>query len=337
MPNRSYYKRLYIIIPFLFSLGLFGTLVYVFFQKTIAHPDFEQQLKDLLFIFISITIIFLFLIYFYAVKTISKWRNSVDETSSSYHTALQKMHKFRKIVTLLLRSELWLPGLKDFIDDEFEGLTYFEVKDFYKGKSKLAIEFLQEQHHYADTENLYLELKSLLYINPNQKVISKATVYPKSYKPKMVEKWHNYKCGSGLWYFFGYKYAIYKDSLDIEGISETKQDKMIHLARKMDAKNFEDSSFNELFLSKLGEYATKKIIPNLLAERLNGKEKLPVSITYLNILFVVLTVTGIILPLIYLLFNVSVLIIILSISFIISTVFFLSTTFFQFVFEEIDS
>ena len=60
-----------------------------------------------------------------------------------------------------MRSKIWLPGLKEYIDEEFSGLTFFQVKEFYKGKSKLAIEFLQEKNNYAGTENLYLELKSL--------------------------------------------------------------------------------------------------------------------------------------------------------------------------------
>ncbi|OAB78856.1 hypothetical protein [Cochleicola gelatinilyticus] len=336
MPNRSNHKQLYILIPFVFSLGLFGILLFVFHQKATVSLEFEKQLEGLLYIFIAISIVLLLLIYFYVVKTMSKWRNRVDDSSGSYNIVIQKMHDFRKIVTILLESKLWLPGLKSYIDDEFEGLTYFDVKDFYKGKSKQAIEFLQEDHHYGDTENLYLELKSLLFTNSLQKATPSITIYPKNYKPKLVEKWHTHKCGSGLWYFFGYKYALYKESLDIEGISEDKQDKMIQLASKMDPQVFEDSSFNELFLSKLGEYATKKIIPNLLSERLKNKAKLPVSVLYLNILFVIITCMGIILPLVYLLFNVPVQVLILSISFIISTVFFLSTTFFQFIFEEVD-
>ena len=89
------------------------------------------------------------------------------------------MHYFRNIIEILLNSKMWLPGLKDYIDDEYDGLTFFDVKEFYKGKSKLAIEFLQENHHYGDTENLYLEMKSLLFTKSKDKRVPKNVIYPK--------------------------------------------------------------------------------------------------------------------------------------------------------------
>ena len=118
----------------------------------------------------------------------------------------QKMHNFRTIIDILMRSKMWLPGLKEYIDDEFMGLNFFEVKEFYKGKSKLAIEFLQESHHYEDTENLYLEMKSLVMTSPKDKQIPEAIKYPRMYDKDMVSKWLEHKCGSGLWYYFGYKF-----------------------------------------------------------------------------------------------------------------------------------
>ena len=152
-------------------------------------------------------------------------------------------------------------------------LIFFEVKEFYKGKSKLAIEFLQESHHYGDTENLYLELKSLLMTKPKVRKLPKNIIYPKIYNKEILEKWLEHKCGSGLLYYFGYKYSIYKETLDIEAVFERHQDKIMSLANSIDPVIFEDSSFNEVFLSKLGDYMSNAILPKLfqLQEDVNTK------------------------------------------------------------------
>ena len=140
----------------------------------------------------------------------------------------QQMHNFRSIVELLIQiQDLACQDLAEYIDDEFAGLTFFEVKEFYKGKSKLAIEFLQESHHYEDTENLYLELKSLLMTHPKEKNIPESIRYPKIYNQDIVAKWLEHKCGSGLWYYFGYKYGSFKESLDYNAVFERHQEKIM--------------------------------------------------------------------------------------------------------------
>ena len=113
------------------------------------------------------------------------------------------MNAARKVIEIIYKSKLWRPEVKTFIDDEFEGLSFFEVKEFYKGKSKLAIEYLEEKKGQDDTDTLYLELKSLLYTEPKQKSLPNTIIYPLQYNPAILEKWLEHKVGSGLWYHFG--------------------------------------------------------------------------------------------------------------------------------------
>lgn len=232
---------------------------------------------------------------------------------------------------------MWLPGLREYIDDEFAGLTFFEVKEFYKGKSKLAIEFLQETHHYQDTENLYLELKSLLMTNPKQKTIPENISYPKVYERDIVEKWLEHKCGSGLWYYFGYKYGVFKDALDYNVVFERHQEKIMTLANSIDSSAFEDSSFNEVFLSKLGEYMVNEVIPKLFQFREKMDSKMPGIVRYLYTIFLFLVIFGILLPLAYLLFALPILSLIISIAFVVSIIFFLSISLYPFLQREANS
>lgn len=141
MRNKSFFKDLYAIIPLVFSGLLCITLVFLLWKKTNINQDFITTLKDSSSIFISISGFLSAIIMVYLVASVAGIKNNRLTIIDSLSKITQKMHNFRSIVETLLSSKMWLPGLKEYIDEEFEGLTFFEVKEFYKGKSKLAIDF----------------------------------------------------------------------------------------------------------------------------------------------------------------------------------------------------
>ncbi len=299
--------------------------------------EFAATLEGTTTIFISISGFLAAIIMVYlaaAAVGLKSTRSNAIEALSAY---TQKMHHFRNIIELLLRSKMWLPGLKEYIDEEFVGLTFFDVKEFYKGKSKLAIEFLQENNHYEETENLYLELKSLLMTDPKEKKIPENIRYPSFYSKEIVEKWMEHKVSSGLWYFFGYKYGDFKKALDYEAVFERHQDKIMTLANTIDNEAFQDSSFNEVFLAKLGEYMSKEVMPKLLQFQGRTERILPAMLTYLYGIFLALVIFGVLLPMAHLLFDLPVLSLIISFSFVASIIFFVATSFYQFVIREANS
>lgn len=337
MKSKSLTKDLFSLIPLLFSGLLCIALVFLLWQKANSNPTFPEILADLTTIFIGISGFLSAIIMVYMAFAAMNLKNARSNVIDNLGKVTQKMHTFRSIVDLLFRSKIWLPGLKEYIDDEFEGLTFFEVKEFYKGKSKIAIEFLQENHNYADTENLYLELKSLLLTGPREKSVPEDIVFPKMYSKDIVEKWLEHKCGSGLWYYFGYKYAVYKEALDLNAVFERHQDKIIALANTIDSEVFEDSSFNEVFLSKLGEYMTKEVLPKLYQFQDSSSKSTPALIRYMYMIFLMLALFGVLLPLLYLLFSLSILALIVSYSLVISVIFFVSISFYQFLTREINN
>jgi len=336
MRNKSFFKDLYALIPLVFSGLLCITLVFLLWQKTNVNPDFVETLKDSSSIFISISGFLSAIIMVYLAASIIGLKSNRLAVIDNLSKITQKMHNFRNIVEILLSSKMWLPGLKEYIDEEFDGLTFFEVKEFYKGKSKLAIEFLQETHHYGDTENLYLELKSFLYSKSKEKKVPKNVVYPKIYNRDLVEKWLEHKCGTGLLYYFGYKFGIYKETLDINAVYERHQDKIIALANSIDSEVFEDSSFNEVFLSKLGDYMANEVMPKLYQLQDDSVSKLPAVMNYLYFIFLFLVVFGVLLPVCFLLFSIPILFLIISFSFVVSIIFFIATSFYQFLSKEIN-
>jgi len=337
MSRKPFYKDMYALIPLVFSGLLCITLIFLLWQKTNANPDFNATLTNITTIFISISGFLAAIIMVYLASSALGLKSNRTNVIDNLSKITQKMHNFREIVTLLLQSKMWLPGLKEYIDEEFSGLNFFEVKEFYKGKSKLAIEFLQESHHYGDTENLYLELKSLLMTKPKEKKIPKNLHFPNIYDKEIIEKWLEHKSGSGLLYYFGYKYGIYKETLDIESVYERHQDKIMALANSIDPETFEDSSFNEVFLSKLGDYMSNDIIPKLYQLQDNVNTSMPRMLHYLYTIFLFLVVSGVLLPLSFLLFNLPILLLIISYASVASIIFFLATSFYQFLSKEINS
>lgn len=337
MKNQSLLKNIYTFIPLLISGLLFIFLVFYLQQKVEINPSFIKKIEEKTTFFIGISGFLSLFIIIYLISASILLKNYRTKIIISLREVTEKMHNFRRIVQLLLQSKMWLPGLKEYLDGEYSGLTYFDVKEFYKGKSKLAIEFLQENHHYGDTENLYLELKSLLITKPKEKKVPKVLQFPKIYSNEIVEKWMEHNCSSGLLYYFGYKYGIYKDTLDYNTVYERNQEKIIMLANTIDSEVFEDSTFNEVFLSKLGDYMSSQVLQELYQIKDNGGSKLPQNIQSIYLLFLALTTLGVLLPLSYLVFSLPILALVISFAFVISSIFFITIAVYPFLNREINS
>ncbi len=331
MKKKSLNKDLSIILPLVFSGLLCIVSILVLFEKLNSLPRFSERLASLLNVFLSISGLLSAFILAYLAFAVMALKKNRTSAVGSLSTITKKMHDFRSIVELLMRSKMWLPGLKENVDEEYDGLTFFEVKEFYKGKSKLAIEFLQENHNFSETENLYLELKSLLMTSTKDKKVIEEVYYPQIYNKDILEKWLEHKCGSGLWYYFGYKFGSFKEALNLDAVFERHQDKIMVLANTIDSTAFEDSSFNEVFLSKLGEYMSKEVMPKLYQFQAATNNKLPKILRYLYVIFLIISIFGILLPLSYLLFNLPAIVLIISYSIVVSVVFYITTTVYQFL------
>ena len=275
------------------------------------------------------------IILVYMMLSATGMRKDNLSTNSVLGKLTQKMHNFRSIVELLMNSKMWMPGLKEYIDDEFEGLSFFDVKEFYKGRSKLAIEFLQENSPYQDTENLYLELKSLLSTSLKEKNRPESLSYPTLYPNELVKKWLEHKCGSGLWYFFGYKYGSFKEALDFNAVYERHQDKIMTLANTIDSEAFEDSSFNEVFLSKLGEHMSNEVLPKLFQLQSQVSTGLPRTVTLLYAMLMTFLLFGIMTPMAFLLLGLPAILLVISYSIVFALVFFICLSIYPFLRQEI--
>jgi len=336
MINKSLLKDWYSTIAFVISGIICIVLIFLLYNKYQDTRGFEETLKRTSTIFIGISGFLSAILMVFLAASAMRQKLYTTKIIHKISKTTQKMHNFRNIAEILFHSNIWLPGLKDYMEKDYADLSYFEVKEFYKGKSKLAIEFLQETHHFGETENLYLELKSLLMTNPKEKHIPETLNYPIFYDNSILEKWLEHKCGSGLWYVFGYKFGNYKESLNLEAVFERHREKILTLANTINPDMFEDSSFNEVFFSKLWEHLTKDVMPKLSQFQSYIDRKTPQLIYYLYIVFLLLTIFGVLLPITYLMLSFSVVTLIVGFSIVISTIFYVAVTFHIFLSKEVN-
>jgi len=101
-----------------------------------------SQLSSALQIIAIISIVLVVVIIGFILSKTAQLQFTGDSTNAEIEKLTQQMHYFRDIADILVRSKVWAPGLKEYIDDEFTNLNYFLVKEFYKGRSKLALEYI---------------------------------------------------------------------------------------------------------------------------------------------------------------------------------------------------
>lgn len=298
-------------------------LIFFLNQKITQTPSFIEILQDQVSLFIAISGFTSIALLGYIVFSIFSANQMLSPGNTNLNMLIERMNAARKIIEIILKSKLWLPEVKTFIDDEFEGLSFFDVKEYYKGKSKLAIDYLEEKKGQDDTDTLYLELKSLLYTEPKQKHLPNSIIYPQQYNPAILEKWLEHKVGSGLWYHFGYRFGDFKNALNLDALHERHQDKIMSLAHTVNPSGFEDSSFNDVFLSKFGEYLNKDLIPKLFEAQSDKKNGLSASLKNLYLLFSGMLAVGVLLPLLITLFSLPNILLVVSFSFVISSLVFM--------------
>lgn len=296
----------------------------------------QDKLSTLLLVISFISILLVVVILIFILTKTNQLRNNDSFFNKELNSLTQKVHHFRNIVDLLVRSKVWSPGLKEYIDEEFGDLNFFMMKEFYKGRSKLAVEYIQENNRYGDSESLYLEAKSVLLTDPANSKID-TFINPRNYSTRILKKWVEHKVGSGLWHFFGYKYASFKDELDVNRIYERHQDKILSYAIQLDLHRYQDMGFSEELLSKIGEQMSEDIIPRLLTLTLQTSQKVPRIIKTTYFLLVLLVIFGIFQPFLTFLFVLPAIWTYISIGSIISLLLFIMLSVYPFVLSEINT
>ncbi len=320
---------------FLSGISCFA-IVYSLINWLPADLITSEKIQFVLFVIVIISVLLITILILFIFTKANQMRFAGNSLSSEISGLSQKMHHFRNIIDILVRSKVWAPGLKEYIDEEFGDLNFFDMKEFYKGRSKLALEFIEENNRYGETENLYLESKSLLLNDPSKSRVDNFS-NPRVYDKRILQKWVEHKCGSGLWYFFGYKYASFKDELEVSRVYERHEEKILSYAVQLDANRYQDMGFSEELLSKIGEQMSEDIIPRLYSLTLQAHQRLPNIVNGAYVLLLLLMLCGVFLPISAILFQLSVIFSFISLAVVLSILLFLVLGIYPYVQQEINT
>lgn len=336
MKLRNFVQYVVPFVPALISAITCIAIIFGLHTWLPANALTQDKLRTLLLVISFISILLVVVILMFILTKTNQLRNNGSFLNKELSSLTQKVHHFRNIVDLLVRSKVWSPGLKEYIDEEFGDLNFFMMKEFYKGRSKLAVEYIQENNRYGDSESLYLEAKSVLLTDPSNSKID-TFINPRNYSTRILKKWVEHKVGSGLWHFFGYKYASFKDELDVNRIFERHQDKILSYAIQLDLHRYQDMGFSEELLSKIGEQMSEDVLPRLLTLTLQMRQKVPRIINAAYALLVLLVIFGIFQPLVAFLFVLPVILTYMSIGIVVSLLLFIMLSVYPFVLSEINT
>ena len=130
MKKKSLVRDMYSVIPLVFSGVLCIALIFLLRNKVLTTPEFSDRLADLSILFIAISGFIALLLMVYLASATLRLKSTKELAVNHLSKITKQMHNFRNIIELLLRSKMWLPGLRAYIDEEYAGLTFFEVKEF---------------------------------------------------------------------------------------------------------------------------------------------------------------------------------------------------------------
>ena len=224
-----------------------------------------------------------------------------------------------------------------YIDKNYKDLTYFDIRAVTFVDSKIteqASKYIQD-HKYGDTGNLHLELKSFIFDHPFDNTLYTEFEVPVYYSNEVVEKWVEYECGNGLWYFFEYKRGLYEKALRVDTVYDGDQKEIKEICLRIDKERYMDLDFGPELLSKLGNQFYQEIIPKLYRIQIYLDKGLPRIVKYLFILLGILIVFGVALPLLIKLFSLNSVFDVISTSMILSLCFYLISSFYQSMHNEI--
>ena len=129
MSKKSFSVNYFALIPLVISSIICILLVYFLDQKTTNTATFFETLQNQISTFIGIsgfTAIFLLGYIVFSISSIKRVQVSGD---NQLNALIEKMNAARKIIEIIFKSKLWATEVKTFVDEEFAGLSFFEVKN----------------------------------------------------------------------------------------------------------------------------------------------------------------------------------------------------------------
>lgn len=325
--------------PIVILICLFGAIL-LSLHANIEKPGFIHTIIEIRSDILTTSSILSAIIITYLVSKVLQLRQERLMYIPEIKELTQKLHRFRKIISLLLHSDIWAKGLKRFVDIDYAGLSYFDVRAFiFVGldTTEQADNFNKERAKFGDTAYLYLEMKSFI----DEGHTFDRTLYtefdvPVGYSTEQLERWIDFDCGGGLWNYFDYRYSTYQKDLRLDKVIGQTQERILKACIQIDKERYKDLPFDNKLLALLGTQFHDDILPKLHRLQVICGRGLPEIVNYLFSFLFVYIVFGVCIPISTKLYSLSIFFDLASISSIISVTLFFISTFYMILKKEVE-
>lgn len=272
----------------------------------------------------------------YLVSKVLQIRSEKISKQTELFELTQKVHKFRTIISIILNSNLWANGIRNFVEVTFKGLTYYDIRQVSivrSQSSNQAQNFIKQKK--SDTASLFLELKSFNSNSIFDRKLHSEFDVNEYYETEMLKNWVEYGCGTGLWRFFTDQWSVYSSDFHFDNVYIGDKEKIEKFSSLIDKERYLNHAFGPDLLSQLGVQFTEDILPRLARLQHFIEKGLPLIVKYLFSILILLVIFGVTLPFIVKVYGLPPIFDIISASFLLTVCFYFIISFYDFLCEEI--
>lgn len=283
-----------------------GFILMMYYQLMfLSHCEsFEKKIIEASNSLISINTFFSGILLAYLTSKYLQLRQERLSKESTIEELTQKVHKFRRITHSLLVSSIFPDRIRTILSGKYKDLTHFEVckiREVGGNPSELSKEFAQDPKA-GGLAQLYLELKSFESGEGFDYTVLSEYESPKGYSTSVLQSWHNYDCGNGLFYYFDYQFSDYKESLDFH-IYKDHKEAIEESALKIDKEKYKGMKFGPELISKIGSHFYEEILPKLLRLQRKVEGSAPQFLKMITVFVLSNLLLGVGCPVFFTLFN----------------------------------
>lgn len=234
--------------------------------------------------------------------------------SKIFHTRQEKLNRLKEIISLSNRTtdfrrickilfdedEFWNEEMRRKMMGKYKPISYFHIHlditrsqrienligEYHKDKNKIGADFFLGVKSLLSGSRKVFELE--LYDDYDHNIV---------YPLKLVEFWYGANSANTFWYYLENKWHTYNTAFNFGAFSQSDQESIIALAKKINKKKYRAAVFDKDLLVSIGNDFNSHIFPRLFRLTYYNEKGLSETINFLIRILVIIMVFGVFIPL----------------------------------------
>lgn len=265
------------------------------------HLTDDTSLNTLLNNIFQFSGIYSALLITFIISKIFQVRQEKLERLKEIITLSNKTTDFRRICKILQdESNIWDKVMRNKMDNKYKNLTYFQIHlDIPKTPQikKLIQNYHEEEDNFGS--DFYLAIKSLL-IGPQKSFqLELYDDYDHNivYSLEILSQWYGANSANSFWYYLDDKWHTYNTAFNFSALSKNNQEQIVSLAKKINSKKYESSTFNKDLLVSVGNDFETSIFGRLYTLTYYNEQGIPETLIFLIRILITTILFGVFIPL----------------------------------------